>query len=253
MAENQDGERATKLAVLGKGGSGKTVLASLLVRAISERGFMVLAVDLDANPGLSVSLGLDSNDTPLPDAAVEERPDTPFGWGLARHLTPAEAVRRYGTPAGPNVVFVGFGNNAAVDTPLLKYLTAVREVSEGFDEPGWAMVADLAAGPTTPFEGYARFASLALIAVEATPASILTAQGLLDILADDGTPAAIVVTKAQAGDAAHIAKEVGEPFACIPFDADIRQLERRQGPLLDLPTDNPALAAVREMVGCLGL
>ncbi len=42
----------------GKGGVGKTVLAALLARCLAERGLEVLAVDLDTNPGLALSLGL---------------------------------------------------------------------------------------------------------------------------------------------------------------------------------------------------
>ena len=108
----------TKLAVVGKGGAGKTVLAALLARALSERGLMVLAVDLDLSPGLAVALGLPPEDRPLPDSAVEPRADTPYGWGLASHLSPAEAVRRYGSRVSDKVVFLGFGNLANVPTPV---------------------------------------------------------------------------------------------------------------------------------------
>jgi len=233
-----------KLAVLGKGGSGKTVLATLLARALSELGPMVLAVDLDANPGLAVSLGIPASDTPLPDEAVEERPDTPYGWALARHLTPAEAVRRYGIPAGKKVVFLGFGNNGALETPVTRYLTAVRQVAWNFDEPGWVVIGDLAAGPTNVYEGYARFASLALVVAEPNATSILTARSLLDMLDRDGTPAAVVVTKAHGQeDVERVAREL-VPFASVPFDPQVRRLERR-GSLSELPSDSPALDAVR--------
>lgn len=243
---------SVRLAVVGKGGSGKTVLTALVVRALAEAGFMVLAVDLDSNPGLAVTLGLPVGDTPLADEAVEERPGTPFGWGLASHLTPAEAVRRYATPVADKVVFMGFGNNAALDTPVLRYLTAVREVAERFEEPGWLVVSDLAAGPTTPYEGYTRQASCALVAVEPTPTAILTAQGLIDIMAEDGTPAKVVVTKVRDDDdLARVAKEL-EVFAAIPFDPDIARLER-EGSLATLPASSPALEAARRLVDRLGL
>ncbi len=241
-----------KLAVMGKGGSGKTVLTSLLARALSERGLMVLAVDLDANPGLAVSLGLPAKDTPLPEEAVEERPGAAYGWGLAAHLSPAEAVRRYGVPAGNRIVFMGFGNNATLHTPVTHYVTAVRSVARELDEPGWAVVADLAAGPTNAFEGYANFASLALVAVEPTATAIVTAQNLLEILAHDGTPAEVVVTKARsAADVDLVAGELA-PFCSIPYDSEVRRLERA-GSLVALPDDSPALQAVRELVTRLGV
>lgn len=241
-----------KLAVLGKGGAGKTTLVSLLARVLSERGLMVLAVDLDANPGLGISLGIGSSDVPLPEEAVEERPDSPYGWGLARHLTAAEAVRRYAIPVADKIVFLGFGNNAGLDTPVTRYLSAVRHVACEFEEPGWVIVADLAAGPTNPFEGYARFADLALVVVESTPSSVLAARGLLGILVHDRTPAELVLNKADSdADVLAIAPDL-VPFGRIPRDEEVRRLERR-GSLAGLSAQSPALEAVAQLVSKIGI
>jgi CO dehydrogenase maturation factor len=48
-----------KIAFVGKGGSGKTTLASLLARQLASRGLPVLAIDADINQHLGVALGLD--------------------------------------------------------------------------------------------------------------------------------------------------------------------------------------------------
>ena len=232
--------------MVGKGGTGKTVLAALLTRALSERGLMVLAVDLDLSPGFAVALGLPPEDNPLPDAAVQPRADTPYGWGLASHLSAAEAVRRYAAPVSDKVVFLGFGNLANVPAPLTRYLTAVRQVAETFDEPGWAVVVDLAAGPSNPFEGYARFSSLALVVVEPTPTSVVTARRLLSILEHDGTPSAVVVMRTRPG-GDRAAVEALQPLAEVPFDEEVRS-RSRHGPVFDIPEDSPALEAVRVLV-----
>jgi CO dehydrogenase maturation factor len=47
-----------KIAVAGKGGSGKTTLAGTLARALGRRGQAVLAIDADTNPNLAITLGL---------------------------------------------------------------------------------------------------------------------------------------------------------------------------------------------------
>lgn len=231
------------LAVAGKGGSGKTVLVSLLARALAERGLMVLAVDLDSNPGLALSLGLPASDSPLPDDAVEEDPAMPYGWGLARHLTPAEAVRRYALPAGERTFFLGFGNTGA-GSRITRHLTAVRQVAEDFDEAGWAVVADLASGPNDAFEGYARFASLVLVVVEPTAASVLTAKRLLALLADDGTAAAVVATKVGGPADVELVHRELDVLAEVAYDAEVRRLER-DGSLARLDDASPALAGVR--------
>ncbi len=47
-----------KIAVVGKGGSGKTTTAAVLARSLARRGHPTLAMDCDSNPNLGISLGL---------------------------------------------------------------------------------------------------------------------------------------------------------------------------------------------------
>lgn len=48
-----------KVAVSGKGGTGKTTIAATLARLFARSGYRVLAIDGDSNPNLAMSLGLD--------------------------------------------------------------------------------------------------------------------------------------------------------------------------------------------------
>jgi CO dehydrogenase maturation factor len=54
-----------KVAVSGKGGTGKTTIAATLARCLARRGHRVLAIDGDSNPNLAMSLGIDPA---IPDA-----------------------------------------------------------------------------------------------------------------------------------------------------------------------------------------
>ena len=47
-----------KIAVVGKGGSGKTTTAAILARTLARAGRDVVALDCDTNPNLGLSLGL---------------------------------------------------------------------------------------------------------------------------------------------------------------------------------------------------
>lgn len=235
-----------KLALAGKGGSGKTALAALFARVFSEQGHMVLAVDLDVNPGLAVSLGLPLDGRFPLEGAVEERSGAPYGWALSGHLTPAEAARRCGIPVSPRIVYLGIGDIAHAKHPMRRYITAARQVSDGFDEPGWAVVVDLGSGPTPIFEGDAGAAELVLVLAEPSVASMLGAERLLSILAQDGTPAQLVTNETRPSACPDgISGAPPSPWA-VPFDPDLIRLERT-GSLVGLPVHSRALAAVRAM------
>ncbi|MDQ3911228.1 MAG: AAA family ATPase [Actinomycetota bacterium] len=47
-----------KVAVAGKGGSGKTTISATLSRILARRGHQVTAIDGDPNPNLGVALGM---------------------------------------------------------------------------------------------------------------------------------------------------------------------------------------------------
>ena len=46
-----------RIAVVGKGGAGKSVIAGTTARLLARQGRRVLALDSDLLPGLSISLG----------------------------------------------------------------------------------------------------------------------------------------------------------------------------------------------------
>jgi CO dehydrogenase maturation factor len=47
-----------KLAIAGKGGSGKTSISGTMARLLARNGHRVLAIDGDSNPNLALTLGL---------------------------------------------------------------------------------------------------------------------------------------------------------------------------------------------------
>jgi len=52
-----------KLAVVGKGGSGKTTTSAVVARTLARQGRRVVALDCDSNPNLGISLGVGDLET----------------------------------------------------------------------------------------------------------------------------------------------------------------------------------------------
>ena len=52
-----------KLAVVGKGGSGKTTTSAVVARTLARHGHRVVALDCDSNPNLGISLGVGDLET----------------------------------------------------------------------------------------------------------------------------------------------------------------------------------------------
>ncbi|CAN5197202.1 hypothetical protein BH20ACT24_BH20ACT24_12570 [soil metagenome] len=89
-----------KVAIGGKGGSGKTTLAGTLARHLGRGGHPVLAVDGDTNPNLGLSLGLGPRATETLIAAREELDRDPN----AQHETTIEGIiERFGADAPDGV------------------------------------------------------------------------------------------------------------------------------------------------------
>ncbi len=89
-----------RLAVVGKGGAGKSVISGKMARVLARQGPPLLALDSDLLPGLSFSLGAGEDPAlpPLRDAAEKGEDGR---WRLKKGIGPARAVRRARSSATP--------------------------------------------------------------------------------------------------------------------------------------------------------
>src|SRR5438105_2752833 len=87
--------------------------------------------------------------------AVAEAAAGRYGWRLAGGISPEEAVERFAAVAPDGVRFLGLGKIGAVDKDQARRsVAAILQILLGFSAPDWDVIADLEAGPTTPFERY---------------------------------------------------------------------------------------------------
>ncbi|MCM8801279.1 MAG: AAA family ATPase [Candidatus Omnitrophica bacterium] len=120
----------SKIAISGKGGTGKTTITALIIRSLIEKKKTpILAVDADPNANLYLSLGVKFNQT-IADLREEVREHTPQGFAKTDYfnLRLQELISEYndfdllvmGRPEGP-------GCYCSVNNLLREYLSKLAK------------------------------------------------------------------------------------------------------------------------------
>lgn len=103
-----------KIAIAGKGGSGKTTIAGTLARLLSRGGARdVLAIDADSNPNLALTLGLSREAAeklrPLTRDILKRVTDDDGEQKTVLAKTPGDVIREYGTKTPDDVTLLLMG------------------------------------------------------------------------------------------------------------------------------------------------
>lgn len=233
-----------RIAIIGKGGSGKTVISSTMARLLARQGRRVLAADMDVNPGLAYSIGLNGQDVALPDEVLERNPGAAYGWQLRSGLLPREVVEKY-TVAGPDGVAVtGLGKIGETDkSSAKKTVVALVQTLLGFGEPAWDVIGDLEAGPTTPFERYHAFSDDVIVVTGPAWRSAMTARRLLPMVGEGRTTTVVANRFRDEPDHPGLA-----PHIRVPFDPEVAEAERQGLSPLDACPGSPTIAAIESLV-----
>ncbi|AOL15459.1 cobyrinic acid ac-diamide synthase [Sulfolobus sp. A20] len=91
-----------KIAITGKGGTGKTTIAGTLARILSMRGYKVIAIDADDNPNLALTLGISwdklESSNPIPTRILAR-----VGDRLEILMPPEEIIKNYSIRGPDNI------------------------------------------------------------------------------------------------------------------------------------------------------
>ena len=245
---------AMRVAFVGKGGAGKSAIAGTFARMLARRGHEVLAIDSDPLPGMAFSLGLERDDAPLPDEAIEERPEGEEGprYRLRAGLGAAEAVERYAAWAPDGVRFLQFGKISTDPRDLFRSQIAFRQIIRELPRDRWDLVGDLPGGTRQPFTGWGGYADTFLVVVEPMAKSLLSARRLARLVSAAERPVRVLAVAnkvSQAGDAEMIGRRTGlEVVASVPLEPAFADAERAGRAPLDIVPESAAVHAVSLLV-----
>jgi CO dehydrogenase maturation factor len=250
-----------KIAVAGKGGVGKTLVAGVLAEFLTRKGFTVLAIDADPSPNLALTLGVPaeeankivpiSENTPL----IESKTQTgvPGVYNLA--FTVEDIVEQFSvkTPYGVNMLVMGTVQSAGggcmcpantVIRALLHHLIVKRKE---------AVIMDLEAGVEHMGRATTEHVDTMLIVTDSSAKSMETAKKLHVLAKELGIKRVLLVgNKVKDPEESELIEEFAKAnsmslLGLIPYDEHVLKADQRGETPLKHAETSKAVAVIREI------
>ncbi|MGH9124267.1 MAG: AAA family ATPase [Acidimicrobiales bacterium] len=240
-----------RVAVCGKGGSGKSMIAGALARQFAIRGQTVIAVDADTNPNLGVSLGVDHEtvETMKPilnallDAGHTHNDPTPAAEDL---------LDRYGVDAPGGIRLVATGK---IERPSDACLccgshNTTRQFFGELGDDDRVVIADLEAGLNDLIWAHPGPNDVVLAVSEGSEKSVEIARRAVVTARELGVTRIIAVANRSLSEdhRARLGDELGvtEVFS-VPEDRAIEDADAAGVAPMDADAGSPAMVAVSEL------
>jgi CO dehydrogenase maturation factor len=228
-----------KIAVSGKGGVGKTLIAAGLAHSFFNKGLKTIAIDADPSPNLALTLGLtpEKAEKILPISEnqnlIQSKTGTGYSGVFRLSFTVDDVIHEYavGTPSGVDLIVMGtvksMGSGCtcpanAVVRALLQHLIVERNE---------VVVVDMEAGVEHLGRGTAKHVDVMLIVADANMKSLTIAKHIHELASNAGIRRVFLVGNKVEN---KIQKESIEKFAgensletldFVPFDQKVVEAE----------------------------
>jgi len=248
-----------KIAVAGKGGTGKTTLAGLLTRYLVNKypGKSILAVDADANANFNEVLGVEIEDTVSEILAEVKDPkavptgmtkDTFVEYKLGSSMVETEAydLLVMGNPQGPGCYCF----------PLDLLRKYIEKLAKNYDY----MLTDNEAGLEHLSRRIIPAMDHLLVTSDATTRGLRSAGRVREIIESvdiDVGKMSLIITRGNEDQVQQLKSEIEqtgiELSGTMPYDSLIPDYDAKGKPLVELPADSIASQAVEKLCRVLGI
>ncbi len=247
------------IAVSGKGGTGKTMVSALLIKAIAEKdSYDILAIDSDPDSNLPEALGVEVEKTigDIREELLEEREKLPPGMSWQQKLeyeamdalveTDAFDLLSMGRPEGP-------GCYCAANHVL-------REIVDTMAKNYDIVVIDTEAGLEHLSRRTTQNVDTMLVVTDTSKRGITTAARIKELAGElkiNFSRLNVIINRATPeveGKLQDYVKEIGlEVAGIIPEDEMVRKFDVEGVPLTQLPEESKAYRAIKKIVEKLEL
>jgi CO dehydrogenase maturation factor len=249
---------AMKIALVGKGGSGKTTLAGTLARVLAQRSNRVLAIDGDPNPNLALTLGMSRDAAEqiryIPATLVEAVTGAgPSPATLRLTMERARVLDEYAARAPDGVQLIVMGKPAdgsAGSGCMCASHRAVRGLIAEMSAAGDHTITDMEAGLEHLKRGTARNVEAMLIVAEPYYRSLEAASRTFSLANELKIPHVYAVANKVRGDDDREAIETycerhGMPIVgVVPYEERFMAAEREGLAPVDFAEGSPGLKAI---------
>lgn len=250
-----------KIAVSGKGGVGKTLIAGVLADHFVKKGFKVLAIDADPSPNLALTVGIPleqankiipvSENTDL----IEKKTSTGFSGVYRLSFSVDDIIKDFTvkSPYGMNLLVMGTVKSAgggctcpanAVLRELLRYLIVER------DE---VVVMDMEAGIEHMGRGTAKHVDILLIVTDTSLKSMETAKKIYTLATEFSIKRTFVIgNKVADSEEAESVKNFAHNnklslLDLIPYDRQILKADMRGKTPLEYTENLKSIKAIQKI------
>jgi len=249
----------TTIVTAGKGGTGKTTIAALLINQLSEKG-TVLAVDADPSTNLNLALGMPLEDTigqvreemaiAVKSGAYDDsvaKPDY-IEMKIMESLVESEKIDllAMGRPEGP-------GCYCAANSMLR---TSIDRLGKNYDY----VVIDCEAGMEHVSRQTTRDIDILLVVTDPTIRGVIAAGRMKPLMKEIRTHVSqiwLIVNRVVGDLPAEIQVSIKENdldlLVSIPADPNLAALEIKGEPSITLPSNSPLQVSIKDIVNKLGL
>lgn len=242
------------IAVAGKGGTGKTSIASLVIRYLLKKGSgPILAIDADPNANLGESLGLEAELTVgmILDEFQKEKINIPAGITKESYL---ELKLNEAIVESEGIDLLSMGRGEGPECYCYPNLI-IRKLADSLANSYTYVVMDNEAGMEHLSRRTTHNIDELLIISDHSVKGVRTIARIKELIAQLKLVVkrqSVVINFAPAQLAPPITEELSrqgiEPAATIPVDEELYQYDLQSKPLLDLPDSSEAVTAVSDLM-----